>query len=199
MNPNRSVTTHGHSLPDVTPGHLPRRKLIFLTGFMGSGKSTVGRLLAQQLGWHFVDLDPEIEELAGMDIPTIFSRLGEPAFREMETQVLARTVGEAVERGKPTVVALGGGTFAQAQNRTLLSAAHGWVIWLDCPIEVLLRRCATMNNRPLFRDEVSFRRLHEERAASYALADFRISGEDEPRQVVERILALELPARSRAG
>jgi shikimate kinase len=167
-----------------------KAKLICLTGFMGSGKSTVGKLLAQQLGWHFADLDPMIEESAGLDIPAIFERLGEPVFREMETEILARVIGEAIERGRPTVVALGGGTFVQPQNRELLRSSGATIVWLQCEVEELLSRCAQMTNRPLFRDENSFRTLYAQRLPFYELADYRVKSEAEPRQAIAQILAL---------
>ncbi len=169
-----------------------RQRILSLTGFMGVGKSTVGRLLAQQMGWHFADLDPLIEAAGGMEIPQIFERLGELAFRELEHQVLERVIGEAVERGRPTVVALGGGTFVQPQNRELLHRSGGAVIWLDCTVEELLARCAGITNRPLFRSATGFRELYEQRKPAYALADFRVEGSAEPRRVVEQILALKL-------
>jgi shikimate kinase len=175
-------------------------RLLCLAGFMGCGKTTAGKQLAQQLGWRFLDLDERIEQRAGVRITEIFDRLGEAAFRDLEYEQLDRALQESVTAAVPTVVALGGGTFAQPRNLELLHAAcipegaprAGWVLWLDCPIEQLLARCVTMDNRPLFRDEVSFRRLYEERSPFYRLADFRVESGDAPRNVVERILALGL-------
>src|SRR5574341_237737 len=97
------VTDHvaadiSNSMPPA--GDTRARKLIGLTGFMGSGKTTIGRLLARHLGWRFVDLDTLIEERAGLSIPAIFERLGELAFREMEYDALGRSLGEAAESGK---------------------------------------------------------------------------------------------------
>jgi len=165
-------------------------KLIGLVGFMGSGKTTVGRLLARQIGWHFVDLDTLIEERAGLSIPAIFERLGEPTFREMEYETLGRVLGEAVERSKPTVLALGGGTFALPQNCALLRNNGCIIVWLHCPLEELLARCATVTNRPLFRDEAAFRQLYEQRLPFYEQADHRVESSAEPRRVVKQILAL---------
>ena len=162
---------------------------------MGSGKTTVGHMLARQIGWRFVDLDTLIEERAELSIPAIFERLGEPTFREMEYEALARTLGEAAEGNKATVVALGGGTFAQPRNFELLRSNGCIVIWLYCPIEVLLARCATMTNRPLFRDEASFRQLYEQRLPHYEKADYRVESVADPRRVVEQILALGILER----
>jgi shikimate kinase len=157
---------------------------------MGSGKTTIGRLLARQIGWRFVDLDTLIEERAGLNIPAIFERLGEPAFREMEHGALARVLGEVVEADQATVLALGGGTFAQPRNLELLRHPACAVIWLYCPLEQLLARCATMTNRPLFRDEASFRSLYQERLPFYEQAAYRVESAVPPARVVEQILAL---------
>jgi shikimate kinase len=165
-------------------------KLLCLTGFMGCGKSTVARLLARQIGCHWLDLDQQIVERAGMDIPAIFSQLGEPAFRTMEHEELAGLVGQAGTKTKPVVISLGGGTLAQPQNRELLAAAGATIVWLDCPVEELLRRCARITNRPLFRDEASFRRLYQERLPSYQVAHHRVVAAVEPLGMVEQILTL---------
>jgi shikimate kinase len=165
-------------------------RLICLIGFMGSGKSTVARLLARQIGWKHVDLDKRITEVAGMEITEIFARRGEPAFRQMETEELRRVLGEAVERGIPTVVSLGGGTTAQAVNLEVLRASGAKLVWLHCPVEDLLSRISRITNRPLFRDEVSFRLLYQQRLPSYELADYRVESNVEPLRVVEQILNL---------
>jgi len=173
-----------------SPGETRSRRLISLVGFMGSGKTTVGRLLAQQIGWRFVDLDQEIEECAGLSIPEIFKRLGEPAFRKIEYELLVHILGEVSEQGRASVLALGGGTIAQPQNLTLLRDNGSVVIWLHCPIEELLARCAEIKNRPLFRDADSFRQLYEQRLPFYEQTDYRVESSGEPRRVVEQILAL---------
>lgn len=165
------------------------RKLIALTGFMGCGKTTVGRLLAERLGWRFVDLDTRIVERAEAPIVDIFRLHGEPAFRRIETEVLDRALGEAVEGGRSAVLALGGGTLTRPENLALLRQAGVVLLWLDCPVEELLQRCAGMNDRPLFRDEVSFRLLYSERFPLYLQAGIRIEATAEPAQVVDRILA----------
>jgi shikimate kinase len=168
--------------------------IVCLAGFMGSGKTTVGTLLARQLAWRFVDLDERIEESAGLSIPQIFERLGEPFFRQLEAEQLRAALGRASELKQGTVLALGGGTYAQSGCPEFLRSAGVPVLWLDSPIEVLLARCTTMTTRPLFRDEASFRALHAERLPSYQLADFRVESSGEPAEIVAQILRLGIVA-----
>jgi shikimate kinase len=156
---------------------------------MGSGKTTVGTLLARQLAWRFVDLDDRIEEAFGLRIPEIFERLGEPVFRQMEADQLRAILGRAFEKKEALVLALGGGTYAQAGAPDFLRQAGVPVVWLDAPVEVLLARCMTMTGRPLFRDEQSFRALHAQRVTSYQLADYRVDSSAEPARVVSEILS----------
>lgn len=155
---------------------------------MGSGKTTIGTRLARQLGWRFVDLDDRIEEAAGISIPEFFLRYGEPAFRQLEAEQLRAALGRAVEFQESTILALGGGTYAQTGAPEFLRNSGVPVIWLDTPIEVLLARCSTMTGRPLFRDEASFRALYAQRLASYQLADFRVDGSRDEAMVVAEIL-----------
>jgi shikimate kinase len=165
---------------------------IFLVGFMGSGKTTVGRILAQRMAWKFTDLDTLIEQAEGVSVAEIFARSGEPAFRRREQELLRRLVQEMPQAGG-RVVALGGGTFAQATNLELLQRAGAITIFLECPVEQLLMRCALMANRPLFRDEASFRRLYDERLPSYRQATFTVpTGAGGPSEVVHRILSLSV-------
>lgn len=155
---------------------------------MGTGKSTVGARLARQLGWHFVDLDEKIEQAAGITIPEFFENHGEPAFRQLEADQLRAAIGRALERHEPTIIALGGGTYAQPGAPEFLRNAGIPVIWLDAPIKVLLARCMTMTGRPLFRDEASFRALHAQRVNSYELADFRVDSSGDSAVVVAEIM-----------
>ena len=165
-----------------------QHKLIYLLGFMGSGKSTVGPLLARGLGWPFIDLDQVIEAGQGVTIREIFEQAGEPFFRQLEQAALTE-----MARTEPAVIALGGGTFVQPGNVELVHASGGIAIWLDSPLEELRRRCAGMTNRPLFRDAESFANLLEQRLPYYQLADYRISTEGQsPEEVVESILHLNL-------
>src|SRR5260370_38980379 len=87
-----------------------RMQVLCLAGFMGSGKTTIGTLLARQLAWRFIDLDDRIEEAAGLRIPEIFQRLGEPAFRQMEAAQLRAALARAVEHKEAALPALVGGT-----------------------------------------------------------------------------------------
>lgn len=159
---------------------------------MGSGKTTVGTLLARQLAWHFIDLDDRIEEAAGMRISEFFERFGEPAFRTLEADQLKSLLGRAAEAKESIVLALGGGTYAQQGAPEFLRTQGIPVIWLDASIESLLARCMTMTGRPLFRDESSFRALHAQRLPSYQLADYRVDSSADPALVVAEILRLSL-------
>lgn len=174
--------------PSVLRGPRSRASVICLAGFMGSGKTTVGILLARQLAWRFVDLDDRIEAASALAIPEIFERFGEPRFRELEAQELKTILGRAAELKESILLALGGGTYAQPGAPEFLRNAGVPVVWLDSPIEVLLARCMTMTGRPLFRDEASFRALHAQRLPSYQLADHRVDSSGEPSQVVADIL-----------
>lgn len=157
---------------------------IFLVGFMGSGKTTVGRLLAEKLGFEFVDLDDEICRRAGTTIPDIFERAGEAAFRQMETETLKEIV-----RRTNIVVALGGGAFVGQENRRLIRQ-HGVSIWLDCPLSVILARLDGVTDRPLFRTPSQVEALYHRRLPSYALSDIRINaGRVSPEEVVHEILS----------
>jgi shikimate kinase len=157
---------------------------------MGCGKSTVARLLAKQIGWLHADLDKRIVERSGMPVPEIFARHGEVAFRGMEHEELQRILGEILELSRPTIISLGGGTIVQDRNVQLLRQAGCPVVWLYCNVEELLRRCSHITNRPLFRDEASFRQLYEQRLPFYEQADYRVESSVEPLRVVQQIIAL---------
>ena len=108
----------------------------------------------------------------------------------MEQEQLARVLAESAELPKPRIVSLGAGTIVQTQNLALVRESGALLIWLDCPMDELLQRCAQATDRPLFRDEASFRRLYEERRPWYEQADYRVDSNAEPARVVEQILAL---------
>ena len=163
----------------------------YLVGFMGCGKTTVGRLLADRLKWDFVDLDEEIEREAEVKIVDIFDKFGEAAFRTLERKVLNKQIRH-VRMGMARVVALGGGAFTQASNREAIEAA-GVSIWLKSPIDRLWGRVSDEDDRPLARDRERFETLYHEREPSYTEADFTIEREDAaPEQMVEDIRGLSL-------
>ena len=170
---------------------LKRTPGIYLVGFMASGKTTIGRLLADELGWRFVDLDEDIEVAHNAPIAEIFDRRGEEEFRQMEQEAIRRRVRE-VEQGKPMVIALGGGAFAQEANRLLLGE-HGVPIWLDCPFEVVRARVAESSHRPLARDPDKFKQLYDDRRVFYSMAEHRIPIEsDDPAVAVAAIMKLPI-------
>ena len=118
---------------------------IVIIGFMGSGKSTVGRALHQRLGYPLVDMDQVIEQRAGKSIAEIFATDGEPAFRDMETVLLKELIDPAAPR---RVISTGGGIVGRAENRTLLKNL-GYVVWLHAPAAVILARTNKSPSRPL--------------------------------------------------
>lgn len=169
---------------------LKRTPALHLTGFMGAGKTTVGRILAEKLGWDFADLDAVIEDREGAPVSALFAGHGEEVFRRIETAALKDLIRN-IERGNPTVVALGGGTFPQGINYDLLSAA-GISIWLDCSLETALSRAPADGTRPLAVDPATFRALFEARRAEYGRADFRVDAEPDPETVAFDVLGLPI-------
>jgi shikimate kinase len=170
---------------------LKRAPGIYLVGFMGSGKSTVGPLLANEIGWRYVDLDERIEAEQGRTIADLFEADGEPAFRDIESNALRQLIRE-VYRGRATVSSLGGGAFAWPGNREKLEDC-GVTIWLDAPFDLVQARTATQTHRPLAKDPDRFRQLYQQRREAYARADYRIEilG-DEAKDAVNEILGLGL-------
>ncbi len=170
---------------------LKRTPGIYLVGFMGCGKSTVGQALAEELGWSFVDLDEEIERREGTTIAEIFDQRGEAVFRKIEAAVLHDRVRN-VQSGRPQVVSLGGGAFLSEENFDLVSN-NGVTIWLDCEFSHIERRISGQTHRPLARDPKQLRNLFDARRQGYARADYRVEViDDDTRSAVARILALPL-------
>ena len=170
---------------------LIRTPALYLVGFMGSGKTTVGGALSEELGWSFYDLDNEIEAAAGAKIVDIFVQQGEAGFRRQEHAALERRVRTA-QHGQPMVVALGGGAFAQENNFELIRD-NGVTLWLDAPFELVRARVAPQTHRPLARDPEKFAALYAERRAAYAQADYRIPVEgDDERAAVAAIMGLAI-------
>jgi shikimate kinase len=166
---------------------LKRTPGIYVVGFMGSGKSTIGRLLAHRLGWSFFDTDEEIERAEKTSIAEIFEQRGEPEFRRIETTILRQHVAW-IERGRPAVLALGGGAFTQPENRETL-AGRGVTVWLDCPFETVSRRLAQASHRPLARNSEELPELYRSRLDIYRLAEVHIPvASDDAGETVEAIL-----------
>jgi len=174
---------------------IPAPRIVALTGFMGAGKTKVGRALAGLLYWSFVDLDEEIELSHKIPIRDIFRLHGEPQFREIETETLRRILAEI---SAPTVIALGGGTFIQTTNAALLRASGASVVFLDTPIEDMLERCRTgmpsleENLRPLSADPDAFRTLYSERLPQYRSADLTVRTTDKTAEENAREIAIRL-------
>lgn len=170
---------------------LKRTPAIYLVGFMGCGKSTVGRALAEELGWSFIDLDEEIEKREGVTIASIFDTRGEEAFREVECAALRERI-RTVQMGRPQVISLGGGAFVENENCEM-TTNNGVTVWIDCPFSMVERRVAGETHRPLARDPEQLKSLFESRRASYSRADFRVEvQDDDARGAVAQILALPL-------
>ena len=166
---------------------------IFLTGFMGAGKTSVGRRLAARLGWPFIDLDDEIEKVAGESVREIFENVGEGGFREIESRILAESM-----RQDPAVVATGGGTLTFPRNLAAARSA-GLVVWLNPEFVTLTRRIGGKGkkDRPLFRDEATVLALYRERLPAYALADLKVDvGSGEAAEEVAGRIALLVAERT---
>ncbi|WP_225938679.1 shikimate kinase [Kovacikia minuta] len=159
---------------------------LYLVGMMGSGKTTVGQLLADRLGYQFVDTDVLIERVAGQSVSQIFAEVGEAAFRKLESQVLAQL--SAYTR---RAIATGGGIVLNRENWGYLR--HGIVVWLDVPLEQLQTRLQADTTRPLLQDTdlaTKLRTLMEQRQSLYAQADVRVTCDpgETPTQVATRTI-----------
>jgi shikimate kinase len=161
---------------------------VYLTGFMGSGKTTVGRRLAARLGVPFVDLDEMIEQWSGATVREIFEAQGEADFRQMEAEVLRDTA-----RFPDVVVATGGGTMVSEPNARWIGA-NGLSVWLNPPFGTIVSRIGAWGkaDRPLFRDEVQALELYRQRLPAYRRSDVTVDvapGEG-PEEIAARIALL---------
>jgi shikimate kinase len=157
------------------------KRSIVLVGMMGAGKSSIGRRLAARLGIVFVDADTEIESAAGMSIPEIFEKHGEPYFRSGEARVIARLLD-----GGPSVLATGGGAVMDPGTRELIGA-KGISVWLNADIDVLIKRTKRRSDRPLV-DKI--KELMPLREPIYAMSDIVVRSRDEPHDtIVDEIIA----------
>jgi shikimate kinase len=186
-------TLAGEGDGGLTPGDAKR---VYLVGFMGSGKTTVGRRLAERLGVPFVDLDAAYEAMAGETVRSTFETRGEAFFRERETELLKGTGAFPA-----AVVALGGGTIAFPENLAFVKR-HGVSVFLDVPFDVLAERLAGKSaDRPLFRTPAEARLLLEARLPFYRMADWAVSvnGEMTVDEVAARVEAVLRPSAEEAG
>lgn len=170
------------------------RRNIVLTGFMATGKSSVGRQLAARLGYDFVDVDTLVEAEAGMPIPQIFASQGEPAFRELEGRMVERAAGRS-----RCVIATGGGAIVNPRNLEALKRS-GVLVALTASPEAILSRIGSGEDRPMLgggETRERIRLLFEERAAAYAKADLTVDTSDRSvDEVVNHLMALLTAARA---
>lgn len=167
--------------PDHTGGSTDNRgaRALILVGFMGAGKTSVGLTLSHLLGWRFQDLDARIEVRERRTIPEIFQESGETEFRRAEREALIELLQEMMS--VPTVAALGGGTFVQNDNLTLVARSKVPAIFLDAPVQELWQRCQQGDtSRPLMKSQNQFRQLYEARRTLYMKAAVHVdtSGKD---------------------
>ena len=155
---------------------------IYLVGFMASGKSTVARTLAARLGWGFEDIDELIERRERLTIADIFTRHGEAYFRGVEREIL-----RLLQPIRHVVVATGGGTFADADNRALINL-DGLSVWLDVPLVELIPRIPLDGRRPLAANRADLEQLYAARLESYRLAHLRVSGSASVEATTELII-----------
>jgi shikimate kinase len=173
--------------------------IVFLVGFMGAGKSTVGRALSQRLNWVFEDLDDRIEQRERRSVAEIFRDSGESEFRHAERAAL-QSLLEELHGGVARVVALGGGAFVQPENAAMLRAAGVHTVFLDAPVEELWRRCREQAaaeaaaERPLLNSAERFRDLYDERRMAYVNASLQIetAGRSVDEVTAEIMTALQL-------
>jgi shikimate kinase len=159
---------------------------VVLIGMMGVGKSTVGRMLAAQLGLSFIDTDEEIEKAADLSVAEIFERFGEEYFRDGERRVIARLIADG-----PRVIATGGGAFINDQTRALIKEkCHS--VWIDADLDILVARVSRRGHRPLLIGKdprAVLTELSEKRGPIYSLADFHVRSDAAPHsQTVEQIM-----------
>lgn len=159
---------------------------IFLTGFMGSGKTTLGKLAAAQLGLLFFDLDEEIVCRAHRSIAELFTD-GELCFREHEHHILLQLLAET--SNQPCLIALGGGTSTHPSNQLLIPPERQ--IYLDVPFQLLEQRLAACTHRPLARNRGELKRLHDERLPLYSRAKttLALSPDDDLNRAAQKLTA----------
>ena len=155
---------------------------LYLVGFMGAGKTSVARALGRRMGWPVEDVDTRIEEREHQRVADIFATRGEPYFRTVE-----RAVVRDLLPARHVVVATGGGTFVDPENRGAM-LADGAVVWLDVPLERVVERVPADGRRPLAADRTQMEQLYARRTAAYGQAHVRIDASRPIPEIVERIL-----------
>ena len=183
---NGAIQKPAESGPESAVVRALGGRSIVLVGMMGAGKSSIGRRLASRLGIPFIDADTEIVSAAGMTIPEIFEKHGEPYFRAGEARVIARLLDNG-----PQVLATGGGSVMDPQTRALIGQ-KGISIWLKADIDVLLKRTKRRNDRPLVEKNKDLLPVRE---PIYAQADIIIQSRDEPHDTIIDEIMGELPKR----
>jgi shikimate kinase len=178
-----------------------RVRAVVLVGFMGAGKTSVGRALGARMGWRFQDLDERVQAREGLTVAEIFRDSGEAAFRRAEHAALLELLAET-ELGPPLILALGGGAFVEGSNISLLESVETPTVFLDAPADELWRRCGADGVvRPLRSDQGAFRQLYEMRRPKYVLARLRVeTGGREIERIVDEIvdsLGLECPGEEK--
>lgn len=167
-------------------------RYLYLVGNMGSGKTTVGRLIAERLGLPFYDLDAEIERLTRRKIADIFAEQGEQGFREVESQTLQLIA----EPCRPAVIATGGGTVLREANRERMRFS-GWVVYLSASLETLWQRVQHSTERPLLQTNTpreQLQALTQEREPLYQEVDWVVETDDRtPEEVAEAVVRLYQP------
>ena len=155
---------------------------MYLVGFMGAGKTTVARALGKRVGWRVEDVDDRIEARERRSVAAIFAQDGEPHFRAVERDVLLELLGV-----REVVIATGGGTFAEADNRAAM-LADAAVAWLDVPFDRLLDRLPPDGRRPLAADRFQMEQLYNRRVLAYRQAHLRVDAARPIDEIVERLL-----------
>jgi shikimate kinase len=155
---------------------------LYLVGFMGAGKTTVARSLARRIGWRIEDIDERIETLEHRPVSAIFAQSGEAYFRRLERQTLYELLPE-----RNIVIATGGGTFVDPENRAAM-LTDGAVVWLDVPLTRIVERVPADGRRPLAADRAQMELLFTQRQLAYSQAHVHIDASRPVDEVVERLL-----------